>query len=369
MRNNFLASTAIVALCLTTGECWAADGVKLYITGRYYAAAGAALDQDDDPGESGDNTRDDVFKQDVEVHFRGETLLDNGLTVGAKVELEGQTSSDQIDEVYAYFKGGFGEVRFGDDDDTIDLLCYEVTDASLLFGPDDPEFNFSNANVNGAVATNETCREGDATRVLYASPKIAGFRIAASFMPDDTQDTRNTTNGAGTRFNNNTGQNSDQLSIAATYGNDFNGVRLDLGGGVTWSLDRENDVAGVGDFQVYNAYLQVGFGNFEIGGAFGYQANVSNTIDNIDWMIYGVGVTYGWDAYLIAVGWTRGEYDIDASSDTDVYDVIALTASYKLGPGITLDGVVGYNNYNEDNSNNNADYSNIEVGAGFGITF
>jgi len=369
MRNRFLVSTAIVGAFLLPAESLAADGVQLKISGRYYAAAGAALDQDDGPGESGDNTRDYVFKQDVEVHFRGETTLDNGLTVGAKIELEGQTSGDQIDEVFAYFKGGWGEVRFGDDDDTIDLLCVEVTDASLIFGPDDPELNFSNAGVNGRVATNETCREGDATRVMYISPKLAGFQFAASFMPDDTQDTRNTVAGAGTRFSNDAGQNSEQLSIAARYGNEFNGVKLDLGGAATWSFDRENDIAGVGDFQVYNAYAQVGFGNFKVGGAFGYQANVSSTVDNIDWMIYGVGVTYGWDAYLIGLGWTRGQYDIDSSSDTDVYDVIELTASYKLGPGITLDGVLGYNNYNEDNNNDNADYSNIEVGAGFSITF
>src|SRR5262249_47516984 len=58
--------------------------------------------------------RDYVFKQDVEVYFLGETNLDNGLTVGARVELEGQTSGDQIDAVYAYFSGGFGEIRFGD---------------------------------------------------------------------------------------------------------------------------------------------------------------------------------------------------------------------------------------------------------------
>jgi hypothetical protein len=35
-----------------------------------------------EPGESGDGSRDYVFKQDVEVHFTGKTTLDDGLTVG-----------------------------------------------------------------------------------------------------------------------------------------------------------------------------------------------------------------------------------------------------------------------------------------------
>jgi hypothetical protein len=155
------------------------------------------FDQDDGPGESGDNTRDYVFKQDVEVHFTGKTTLDNGLTVGARIELEGQTSGDQIDEVWSFFSGGFGEVRFGDDDDALEQLCFEVPDASNVFGPDDPELNFSNSGVNGVTTTNETCREGDATRVIYFSPTFAGFSFAASFAPTipKTRATRSTARG------------------------------------------------------------------------------------------------------------------------------------------------------------------------------
>jgi predicted porin len=189
MRSRLVASTALLAAVVAADASRAADGIQLGIRGRYYGAAGAALDQD---GESADNTRDYVFKQDVEVHFTGKTVLDNGLEVGARVELEGQTSTDQIDEVWAYFSSSFGEIRFGDDDDALEQLCFEVPDASDLFGPDDPEFNFSNAGVNGVTEVNETCREADATRIIYFSPVFAGISFAASFAPDDTEDTRNT---------------------------------------------------------------------------------------------------------------------------------------------------------------------------------
>jgi hypothetical protein len=76
-------------------------------------------------------------------------VLDNGLTVGARVELEGQTSSDQIDAVYAYFSGGFGEIRFGDTGEAMAQLCYVAPTASGIFGADSPNFNFSNAGVAG----------------------------------------------------------------------------------------------------------------------------------------------------------------------------------------------------------------------------
>jgi len=38
---------------------------------------------------------------------------------GARIELEGETSSDQIDEAWIYFSGGFGEVRIGSDDEAL----------------------------------------------------------------------------------------------------------------------------------------------------------------------------------------------------------------------------------------------------------
>ena len=114
MKKALLGTTALVAAGLAVGDAYAADTcVQLTIGGRYMGAAGALFGETSDFYREG-NTRNYVFKQDVEVYFQGHTTLDNGLEVGARVELEGQTSSDQIDAVYAYFSGGFGQVRFGD---------------------------------------------------------------------------------------------------------------------------------------------------------------------------------------------------------------------------------------------------------------
>ena len=147
----------------------------------------------------------------MEVYFLGETTLENGLTVGARVELEGQTSADQIDAVFAYFSGSFGEVRFGDTFEALAQLCYTVPSASSIFGADSPLFNFSNAGIAGYSGTNGTCYGIDdkSTKLVYFSPSFGGFQFAASFTPDNTEDTRNTLDGAGTRFQNNTGELSE----------------------------------------------------------------------------------------------------------------------------------------------------------------
>ena len=207
MKRVLLGSTALAAVGLLAAGAAAADGVTLKIGGRYKGAAGVVLTEDFSAasGVGGNDVRDYVFKQDVEVEFAGETVLDNGLRVGAAVTLEGQTTADdQIDSVYAYFSGGFGEVRFGDTDEAYAQLCYLVPSASELFGADSPDINFSNAGIAGYGATNGTCYgiDGSSTKLVYFSPTFAGFKFAASFTPDNTEDTRNVLTRAGTRLRN-----------------------------------------------------------------------------------------------------------------------------------------------------------------------
>src|SRR5262249_47620503 len=264
MKNVLSGTTALVAIALLVPTAQAAQGLKLTIGGRYMGAAGGlAIDDFSASPDPSDDLRAAVFKQDVRVYFQGETVLDNGLTVGARVDLRGQTdTSDQIRDVYAYFSGGFGELRFGDTSEALAQLCYLVPSASALFGADSPNFNFSNAGVIGYGATNGTCYgvDSNSTKVVYFSPTFAGFHFAASFTPDDTEATRNTVDGAATRFRNDVGQNSENLSIAGTFTHDFNGVGLTVGGGGTWSFNREQAAADhPGHRDEYNGYAQVTF--------------------------------------------------------------------------------------------------------------
>src|SRR5262249_37581279 len=152
------------------------------------------------------------------------TQLDNGLTVGARIELEGQSASraanggngtkpfdgtdrneDQIDKAYVFFKGGFGQAQFGDQAEALRQFCYLVPSASTrsgtnIFGAASPNFNFSNAGVNGAAATNGTClgiaAQSNSTEVAYFTPTFFGFSFGASFAPDDTEDSRGFMAGA-----------------------------------------------------------------------------------------------------------------------------------------------------------------------------
>jgi predicted porin len=122
MRKLLLAGTSVAGAALAASQAMAADGIKLAV-GGYFKEAYMVVFDDDDEGELGNERNTDGFFNDAEVHFTGETTLDNGLTVGARIELEGENDDDQIDEAWIYFSGGFGEVRIGSDDDALANSC------------------------------------------------------------------------------------------------------------------------------------------------------------------------------------------------------------------------------------------------------
>ena len=379
MRQSLLGSTALAAIGLVASDGMAADeGVKLSIGGWYHAAAGAIVGEDfsASSGVSGSDVRAAAFKQNVGISFSGESTLDNGLAVGAYVELRGQTQKDQIRKVYAYFSGNFGKVQFGDQDGALAAMCYTVPSASQIFGADSPAvygFNFSNAGLVGYGATNGTCYGIDSysTQVVYFSPDFHGFQFAASFTPDKTEDTRNTLGGAGTRFRHDAGQNSENLSLAGVYAHDFNGVKLTVGGAHTWSFDKEHNPNHVADAQDSNAYFRVEYSGFTIGAAMELRNNFGDT--SADQLVFGAGITYNWDAWTVGLGWTRGDYEKVVNLEgvgpfNATYDDVALTASYALATGISVDGLVEYARY-KSNDAAGPDYTGIGIGIGTAITF
>jgi len=76
-----------------------------------------------------------------------------------------------------------------------------VPSASAIFGADSPNFNFSNAGINGYGATNGTCYGVDdkSTKIVYFSPNFAGFSFAHRSRPTAPR-IPTILHGAGTRL-------------------------------------------------------------------------------------------------------------------------------------------------------------------------
>ena len=99
MKKVLLAGTALVGAALFAAP--ASAELKLDL-GGHFKGYGVYVDED---AEAADQ-RDFEFRKDTEIHFTGETTLDNGLTVG--VHVEQQVENDNLNnESYAYFSGGW----------------------------------------------------------------------------------------------------------------------------------------------------------------------------------------------------------------------------------------------------------------------
>ena len=121
MKKFLLGTTALVSAGLVAQSAQAADPIELSIGGYHNWAYFFAKNDNNPaagtlPAEPGFNLGDHDLKFDGELQLRGSTVLDNGLEVGVRIEIEGETQGDQLDENYAWIEGSFGTFRFGNDD-------------------------------------------------------------------------------------------------------------------------------------------------------------------------------------------------------------------------------------------------------------
>ncbi|TAH36215.1 MAG: porin [Alphaproteobacteria bacterium] len=378
MKKFYLALVALAVFA--AGSAQAADqGVKLGLGGYYKAGFGVIASDDDDAGNAqAQGLRNHSLKQDVEVWFTGETTLDNGLTVGARVELEGQTNGDQIDETWMYMKGSFGELRVGDEDDARRLKAVVGPMASKVFGhadPDDTMLSFSNSSLaflsDGGVNTfgeNNTVMkvENDSTKLIYMTPSFNGFSLAVSYAPDASQDGQNR---GGLTQADNIGGNSEAWSVAGAYDGKWDSTKVMASLGYTTS---NNEVAGADDVSAWHAGLGFGFGAFMVGGSYGHLNNeFGNDLDVKVWELSG---TYTTGPYTLGLGWSHGNYEVTATQEPEL-DTVAVSGSYAMGPGITLDAAVAFNQYDNDGTAAIAagagtdDYDSTSVMVGSSIKF
>ena len=124
MKKLLLGSTALVVGGLMAAPAMAADPIKMGV-GGYYTFYGAAGNIDPTYAMNGSvtNYKGLEFIQEGEIHFIGQTKLDNGTSVGLTVELEAwnpssATANAQIDEAFLFAFGDWGRLEFG----SVDVL-------------------------------------------------------------------------------------------------------------------------------------------------------------------------------------------------------------------------------------------------------
>tara|TARA_E500000318_G_scaffold95266_1_gene94951 strand:+ start:3350 stop:4480 length:1131 start_codon:yes stop_codon:yes gene_type:complete len=351
-KRALLQTTTLVAagLIVTAVPADAAEKLKIGI-GGYAEQWFGYTDIQDDGSTNQDLSGFDV-KSDTEIHFKGSTTLDNGLEVGINVQLEGNSNSgDQIDESYLTVRGNFGQIDIGDENSALykthvapkeygiginsgDTVEWELTGNTSI-----SDSGYFRAPFGGTYI--EPGRANDSTKLTYYSPRIEGFRVGLSYAPDSNQDN----NVQPDRENSSL---TDGVMAGIDYSHDFNGVKVAASAGYGTFLEAS------GDDQEPEAYafgLTVDYAGFQVGGS--YAKFADSGVNDGD--AYVVGAAYDFGQYGVSATYLHGERDGLAGSAAPASvqadrDTFALGGRYILGPGVSLQGTLGYSEYTSETS-------------------
>jgi predicted porin len=345
-KTLLLGTTALFAAGVaTSGTALAEDPITLGISG-FMASAIGAVQQDDGAGQLADDNNSFVFGNNSSITFQGDTTLDNGITVGAYLQVEGNSGgnatsgSNALDERFAFFKGSFGQLRVGQVEDAAQSTQKSNPGGTTVFGVNSPFFQFGNSTPIGfAISTySDGLGNQDAIRAVYYSPTFNGFQLAASYAPDDANNGQyggNVTNAAGGLQN--------ATSVGLTFSGNMGEAGVNASAG--WSsyvLENCNASEAIQTCEDHPDVLGLGgsvsFGGFSIGASYKQKEQIThdtngNARDRVDTT---AGVSYATGPYKI--GLEYGNVEIDQTDITsDEVEKMEVNGSYVLGPGLSLD--------------------------------
>ncbi|MEQ9332421.1 porin [Thalassobaculum sp.] len=350
-----LASTALTVAggLLSCPAAWAAEPAKepreiphdaqpLHVkVGGFMEQFFGYVDQDV-PGR--DVSGFDV-KSDTEIWFTGAAVLDNGIQVAVDVQLEGNSTGDQIDESHLKFTGGFGQVVLGSENSAMYMMHVAPKDFGFgLNSGDNVEWvDFTGVGGDTGVfrgpfgsTYTEPGRVNDANRLTYMTPRFGGFQLGASYVPKATEDDNTSVDRSAASH--------DGVALAAQYKGNIGPVAV--GASLGWGMMQAADSSTASDPTAYNAGLSLGVGAWTLAAAAAGSDGDSATGDSTGWT---VGLNYAPGPWKLSLAGFFGDRDGSATANAGgtgarkaSFDTVQLEAGYDLGPGVSVVGVLGY---------------------------
>ncbi len=341
MRKILLGTTAIVAAgMVASAPALSAENLQVGVGG--YMEQWVGMVDNDDVIDSDYSGVDMV--SDAEVHFRGNTTLDNGLTVGVQIELEGNTSGDQIDESYMTIEGEFGRIVLGSENSAMYSMHYGVRDFGIGMNSGDmPNW----VNRGGFItdywrhplgSTNvEPNGTNDSKKISYFTPRVEGFQLGLSYGPDTEEDDNNIVNRK-VGF-------SDMVAVGLNFQQAFDGAEIRVSGG--YGTINNNEEGG-DDPTAYNVGARVNYGGFGIEAAY---ANFDDSgVKDGDGVSFGINYSSG--PWGVSLAWFNGERDGEMDKEHHrSHETVHLSGRYTLGPGISFNGTIGTTTIESDDTN------------------
>ena len=338
MKKILLGTTAIAAAALYAQAAQAQITVSL---GGYTEFFGAYYDDD------AANRTSREFQIETEIVVRADGKADNGLLYGAKVELQHSTLASAVgtDEASVYLSGTWGRIELGDFDGAADTLAiYAPLVGIEQIDGDGYDFLSATDATSGALfgaqpffGLVKAPDSGDATKVMYLTPRFAGIQAGVSYATQNGSEAQNVV-----ALKSQTPSYKDFWEFGANYTGTFAGFSVAAGATATTGTGESRAAIELEDFFAWQAGAQVGYAGFKFGGGyidgddFGADSASTAAGDATAWHLgasytagpFAVGLTYA-DAEGAKAGFTTYASD---------YKTYGGGVAYTIAPGLVLQG-------------------------------
>ena len=381
-KKLLLGSTALIAVSLVSSTASAQIEMRLGGFMNQWFGFG--------DNDSQYNLQDVDQWSNTEVFFLGQGTTDNGLTFGVNIQLEGNTTGDQIDESFLFLSGNWGRFLIGSENSAGYLMTITAPNVSLPINSGSQTQHIALPALNGGQifrspfgsTTIEPARDNDGQKLTYFTPRFSGLQLGVSYLPDidDTGGDRNALIADTDAYTNG-------ISVGINYDNEFDGVGVQASGGFFYAEAPDglgnvitpggNSVDLGEDFIGYSAGAAVSFGGFEVGGSYAVVTEgvltqqTSGDVSTTEGYGFDVGVSYGQGPWSVSGTYFYGEQDsLFDVGGKDEHESYAVGGRYNLGSSISLLASAGFTDFEgEDGTTSLDDNDGFFITGGIGIRF
>ena len=320
-----LISVLALTMIAATSPAIGAEQIKLSVGGKmeqYFFL----MDADELPGE---NLNPTGALSDVEIYFTGKTVLDNGVEISVRIDLEGERKAGGVDadEQWIDIKTAFGKLRLGENEGFNHSYMYET-----------PFVAYEDDEIVGRVVPRRIALNakealtferftGTTFQVGYETPKVAGFTVGANYFPTTVQ--------GQDRFSDKSAADHAAWEVTGAWEGRLSGGTVGLAAGYFTSSARTGGNDGE---KAWNVSGQVEMGGLTVGGTY----LRSTPQDNRDSNAFSLAATYEIGPVGLATSYFRVRADATPNALVqDKLDQVKAEASYILVRGIKL-GLTGF---------------------------
>jgi len=334
LGSSALVGAAMLATPTMAGSVGSKDALSVTLEGELLFQVGI-VNQD----VSATAGRGYQFKVDEsEVVIGAEATSESGIKYGVNIELHaGAADGTAADEAWAFVESdGFGRIEMGDQDDATDRMFVESDDILVgRAGPDGDVADFIAFGSGGGISATGNASAGDATKLIYFTPRFAGFQLGGSLTPD----TGESSGGAATADADNDGDYENVIGLGVNYeGKIGEGSFVASLTGEFGTSETATGAGTEGDLETIAAGATFNFGAYSLGASLVDFAHAGQTSADIvagadSGSYYSIGGSYTTGPWGLSLNWfnsTKG--NTTGISDTDIR-IISFDIAYDMAPG------------------------------------